>query len=213
MTKWLNSRIFWGALLILGGVLFLLQNLFGFQYGNLFWALVMGLAGLFFLTIFFSNRANWWTLIPGFTLLGVGLSISLDTFAPSLSSTLSGPIVLGSIGASFLVIYLLNREFWWAIIPCGVLLTLAIVISLENLLSEMGFVSVFFLGLAATFALVALVPTHEGRMQWPWIPAIILALMGVIFGAFSGAFMAYLLPVVLIVGGGILIFRTLTNKR
>jgi len=212
MTKWLNSRIFWGALLILGGVLFLLQNLFGFQYGNLFWALVMGLAGLFFLTIFFSNRANWWTLIPGFTLLGVGLSISLDTIAPSLSSTLSGPIVLGSIGTSFLVIYLLNREFWWAIIPCGVLLTLAIVISLENLLSEMGFVSVFFLGLAATFALVALVPTHEGKMQWPWIPAIILALMGVIFGAFSGAFMAYLLPVVLIIGGGILIFRTLTNK-
>ena len=212
MTKWLNSRIFWGALLILGGVLFLLQNLFGFQYGNLFWALVMGLAGLFFLTIFFSNRENWWSLIPGFTLLGVGLSISLDTFAPSLSTTLSGPIVLGSIGASFLAIYLLNREFWWAIIPCGVLLTLAIVISLENLLSDMGFVSVFFLGLAATFAFLALVPTHEGRMQWPWIPAIILALMGVIFGAFSGAFMAYLLPVVLIVGGGILIFRTLTNK-
>lgn len=212
MTKWLNSRIFWGALLILGGVLFLLQNLFGFQYGNLFWALVMGLAGLFFLTIFFSNRANWWTLIPGFTLLGVGLSISLDTIAPSLSGTLSGPIVLGSIGASFLVIYLLNREFWWAIIPSGVLLTLAIVISLENLLSEMGFVSVFFLGLAATFASVALVPTREGRMQWPWIPAIVLALMGVIFGAFSGAFMAYLLPIALIVGGGILIFRTLTNK-
>lgn len=212
MTKWLNSRIFWGALLILGGVLFLLQNLFSFQYGNLFWALVMGLAGLFFLTIFFSNRANWWALIPGFVLLGVGLSISLDTIAPSLSSTLSGPIVLGSIGASFLVIYLLNREFWWAIIPSGVLLTLAIVISLENLLSDMGFVSVFFMGLAATFALVALVPTHEGRMQWPWIPAIVLALMGVIFGAFSGAFMAYLLPIALIVGGGILIFRTLTNK-
>ena len=49
-------------------------------------------------------------------------------------------------------------------------------------------------------------------MQWPWIPAIVLVLMSVIFGAFSGAFMAYLLPVVLIAGGGMLIFRTLTNK-
>ncbi len=212
MTKMFNSRMFWGALLILGGVLFLLQNLFGFQYGDLFWALVLGLVGLFFLTIFFSNRANWWALIPGFTLLGVGLSVSLNLIAPSLSSTLSGPIVLGSIGASFLVIYLLNREYWWAIIPCGVLLTLAIVISLENLLTEMGFVSIFFLGLAATFALVALVPTAEGKMQWAWIPAIVLALMGVIFGAFSGAFMAYLLPIALIVGGGILIFRTLAKK-
>lgn len=212
MTKMFNSRMFWGALLILGGVLFLLQNLFGFQYGDLFWALVLGLVGLFFLTVFFSNRANWWALIPGFTLLGVALSVSLNLIAPSLSSTLSGPIVLGSIGASFLVIYLLNREYWWAIIPCGVLLTLAIVISLENLLTEMGFVSIFFLGLAATFALVALVPTAEGKMQWAWIPAIVLALMGVIFGAFSGAFMAYLLPIALIVGGGILIFRTLAKK-
>jgi hypothetical protein len=212
MTKMFNSRMFWGALLILGGVLFLLQNLFGFQYGDLFWALVLGLVGLFFLTVFFSNRANWWALIPGFTLLGVALSVSLNLIAPSLSSTLSGPIVLGSIGASFLVIYLLNREYWWAIIPCGVLLTLAFVISLENLLTEMGFVSIFFLGLAATFALVALVPTAEGKMQWAWIPAIVLALMGVIFGAFSGAFMAYLLPIALIVGGGILIFRTLAKK-
>jgi hypothetical protein len=145
-------------------------------------------------------------------LLGIGFSVSLNTIAPSLSSTLSGPIVLGSIGASFLVIYLLNREYWWAIIPCGVLLTLAIVISLENLLTDMGFVSIFFLGLAATFALVAFVPTAEGKMQWAWIPAIVLALMGVIFGAFSGAFMAYLLPIALILGGGILIFRTLAKK-
>jgi hypothetical protein len=212
MTRWLNSRIFWGALLILGGVLFLLQNLFGFEYGGLFWVLVFGLAGLFFLSVFFSNRANWWTIIPGFTLLGVGLSIGLNALVPSLGEVLSGPIVLGSIGISFLVIYLLNRDFWWTIIPCGVLLTLAIVISLEDLLGDMGFVSIFFLGLAATFALVAMVPTPEGKMQWPWIPAIVLALMGVIFGAFSGAFVAYLLPIVLIVGGGLLIYRTLVNK-
>ena len=212
MTQWLNSRIFWGALLILGGVLFLLQNLFGFQYGDLFWALVMGLAGLFFLTIVLSNRGNWWAIIPGFTLLGVAVSVGMNSLAPSLGAILSGPIVLGSIGASFLAIYLLNREYWWAIIPCGVLITLAVVISMENLVSDMGFVSLFFLGLAATFALVAMVPTPEGHMQWPWIPAIVLVLMSVIFGAFSGAFMAYLLPVVLIAGGGLLIYRTLTNK-
>lgn len=212
MKKLLNSQVFWGALLILGGALFLFQNLFGLQIGNLFWALVLGLAGLFFLTVFYSNRANWWALIPGFTLLGVAASVSLNTIVPGLADILSGPIVLGSIGLSFLVVYLLNREFWWAIIPCGVLFTLAVVTSLESLISEMGFVSLFFLGLAATFTIVALAPTPEGRMQWPWIPAIVLGLMGVIFGAFSGAYMAYLLPLVLIAGGGILIFRTLAKK-
>ena len=86
----------------------------------------------------------------------------------------------------------------------------------DNVEDRFGHVkfAIFYLvcGLAATFALLAFVPTREGRMQWAWIPAIVLALMGVIFGAFSGALMAYLLPVILIVGGGILIFRTLTNK-
>jgi hypothetical protein len=170
------------------------------------------LGGLFFLSVFFANRANWWAIIPGFTLIGISATIVTGELFPSLAGTLGGSFVLGAIGLSFLVIYLLNREFWWAIIPSGVLLTLAIVISLESLLTDTGFVSLFFLGMALTFAIVALVPNPEGRMQWPWIPAGILGLMGIIFGAFSGEFMVYLVPLALILGGGILIFQTLRRR-
>jgi hypothetical protein len=212
MLKLLESRIFWGVVLIIGGVLFLLQSLFGIQLGGLFWSIVFVLGGLFFLSVFFANRANWWAIIPGFTLIGISATIATGELFPSLAGTLGGSFVLGAIGLSFLVIYLLNREFWWAIIPSGVLLTLAIVISLESLLTDTGFVSLFFLGMALTFAVVALVPNPEGRMQWPWIPAGILGLMGIIFGAFSGEFMVYLVPLALILGGGILIFQTLRRR-
>jgi hypothetical protein len=212
MLKLLESRIFWGVVLIIGGVLFLLQSLFGIQLGGLFWSIVFVLGGLFFLSVFFANRANWWAIIPGFTLIGISATIVTGELFPSLAGTRGGSFVLGAIGLSFLVIYLLNREFWWAIIPSGVLLTLAIVISLESLLTDTGFVSLFFLGMALTFAIVALVPNPEGRMQWPWIPAGILGLMGIIFGAFSGEFMVYLVPLALILGGGILIFQTLRRR-
>lgn len=212
MYKYLQSRVLWGSLLIIGGILFLLQNLFGFQFGALFWALVFGLAGLFFLSVFFTNRLNWWGLIPGITLLGIGVVIALDAFAPQLGDLLGATIILGGIGLSFLVVYLINREFWWAIIPGGVLLSLSVAIAVESYISDTGFVSVFFIGMALTFAALAFVQTPEGRMKWAWIPAGVLGLMGVIFGAFSGSLMAYVVPIVLIAIGGVLIFRTIAKR-
>mgnify|MGYP005842958185 CR=1 FL=1 len=212
MMKWLESRLFWGVVLIVAGVLFLLQNLFGVQLGGIFWSALFILGGLFFLSVFYTERANWWAIIPGFTLVGIGLLIGLGTVFPAAEDVLGGAIVLGSISLSFFFIYLLNRDFWWALIPTGVLATLAVVIAFENLLTDFGFVSLFFLGMALTFAVVALVPTPQGKMTWSWIPAGILGLMGIIFGAFSGAFMTYLTPLILILGGGFLIYRAMTNR-
>ena len=212
MIKWLESRLFWGVVLIVAGVLFLLQNLFGVQLGGIFWSAIFVLGGLFFLSIYFTERANWWAIIPGFTLVGIGLNVGLGAIFPAVENILGGAIVLGSIGLSFLVIYLLNRDFWWALIPAGVLLTLTVIIPLESFLTEFGFISLFFLGMALTFAVVALIPSPEGKMKWAWIPAAILGVMGIIFGAFSGAFMAYLTPLILILGGGFLIYRALVNR-
>ena len=122
--KWLESRILWGGLLIIGGVLFLLQNLGVFEFGDLFWAVLFFLAGLFFISLYRQNRANWWALIPGFALFGVGAQIAVDRLFPQISDILGGLFVLGFAGLGFLVIYLLDRENWWAIIPAGVLTTI-----------------------------------------------------------------------------------------
>jgi hypothetical protein len=213
MVKLLESRLLWGALLILAGVLFLLQNLGLFAAGDLFWALLFGLGGVFFLSVFFSNRQNWWALIPGFTLLGIGVLIGLGWLVPGIADRWGGFIVLGSIALGFLVIYLLNRSNWWAIIPAGVLLTLALIAVVDNLAGGIETGGLLFLGIGLTFGILALNPTPEGRMKWAWIPAGILLIMGLLLLAAAEAWIGYLWPVALILVGIFLIYRTFLYRR
>ena len=212
MLKWLESRVLWGVILIVGGVAFLLQNLGYFQFGSIFWAILLALAGFFFLTIFFTSRANWWSLIPGFTLLSVAFLIVAEAFLPRLGDVWGGSIVLGGIATSFLAIYLVDRKNWWAIIPSGVLYTLAVVAGIDNFYSGVGSGGIFFIGLGLTFAVLALLPVAEGKLRWAWIPAGILFAMGVLIFAAAERFIGYLWPLALILVGGYFIYMTLRRK-
>ena len=211
--KWLESRVLWGSLLILGGVLFLLQNLGILVMGNVFWVVLFGLGSLFFLSFFIQNRANWWALIPGLTLLSITLLFALDWFIPAFDESWGGSIVLGGIGLSFFLIYLVERTNWWAIIPGGVLLTLAATVGLEQFFPGLETVGIFFLGMGLTFGLVATLPNPQGEMRWAWIPAGILLLMGMIFMAAAGELLMYLWPVALIFAGIFLLFRSFRGRR
>jgi hypothetical protein len=213
MFKWLSSQVFWGLLLIVGGVLFLLQNLGVFQGGELFWGLVMGILGLLFLGTYLGNREHWWALIPGVILLALALLLGLTVFAPGFDETLAGVIVLGGIGLAFLLVYLANRAQWWAIIPAGVLGTLAVVAGLENGAGRLDTGGVFFLGLGLTFALVAVLPNPVGQMRWAWIPAAILLVMGVVTLAASEKILTYIWPVAVLLAGLYLIWMALRPKR
>ena len=158
--KWLESRVLWGSLLILGGVLFLLQNLGFLVLGNFFWVIVLGLGGLLFLGVFIENQANWWALIPG-----------------------------------------------------GVLFTLAATVGLEQFFPGLETVGIFFLGMSLTFGLVAALPNPQGEMRWAWIPAGVLLLMGLIFMATAGELLKYLWPAALILGGFFLLLRSFRGGR
>lgn len=210
--KWLESRVLWGSLLILGGVLFLLQNLGILPLGDVFWVVVVALGGLFFLSFFLQNRGNWWALIPAFTLLSVTALILFDRFAPGISGNWGGSIILGGIGLSFWVIYLVERANWWALIPGGVLLTLSATVGLEQLFPGLETAGVFFLGMGLTFALVAALPNPQGEMRWAWIPAGILLLMGILFMAAAGDLLKYLWPAGLILAGLFLLYRSLRSR-
>jgi hypothetical protein len=211
MFKWLESRALWGFLLILAGIVFLLQNLFDFELGGLFWTALVGFAGLFFLTIYLNNRANWWSLIPGFTLLGVAATILSSTYFPSVGDFLGGVFVLGGIGLAFLVIYLTERKYWWALIPAGVMFTLCLVVLGDNIIGGLGGGFLFF-GLGLTFLVLALLPTANGRMTWAWYPAIALLVIGVIISAAAEDLFGYIWPAALIVGGIALIARTILSR-
>jgi len=208
----LDARLIWGILLIGGGIFYLLQNFGYLRVSGLIWGVVFGLGGIAFLWVFFRDRGQGWAIIPALTLLGLAALITLDQTAPSLADAWGGALFLGSIGLGFWVVYLVNRGHWWAIIPGGVLLTVAAVAGLESALGEFATGGVFFLGLGVTFGLVALAPAPQGRMKWAYIPAGALLLFGLLLTVGFGDAINYLGPVALILGGIFLLARAVRRR-
>ncbi|HNT23967.1 MAG TPA: hypothetical protein PKM21_06370 [Anaerolineales bacterium] len=212
MLKWLSSQVFWGLMLILAGVLFLLQNLNVFQGGELFWGIAMAVVGVLFLGVFFGNRSQWWALIPGVILTALALLLVLTVLVPGFNDNLAGVIVLGGIGLAFFLVYLASRAQWWAIIPGGVLVTLAVVAGLEDKVAGLDTGGIFFIGLGLTFALVAILPNPVGKMRWAWIPAAALLLIGILTMAASEKILNYIWPVAVLLGGIYLVWMALRPK-
>ena len=208
----LDPRLIGGLLLIGAGVIYLLQNLGYIHWANIVWGVAAGIAGLAFLALVVSHRQYWWAVIPGLTLLAVAAIVGLDDLAPALLSRWSGQIFLGAIGLSFWIIYLLDRGMWWAIIPGGVLLTLAGVAALSNSDNGPQVGGVFFLGLGATFLLVGIAPNPHGALRWAFIPATVLLVMGLLLFVGFEAAINYLWPVALIAGGLFFILRAFRQR-
>jgi hypothetical protein len=205
--------ILWGVLLIAGGVLFLLDSLGIVAVGMVLWPALFAVASLAFLFVFATApRTNWWAAIPGFVLLGLTGTIALDQLAPEVAGGWSGGLFLGGIALAFWVIYLVNREQWWAVIPGGVLLTLALVAGLSSVFEGLEVGGIFFFGLGLTFALLAILPTPEGRLTWAIIPAIVLLVMGALITAAAAQLINYLWPVALVLGGLYLLYRVIRSR-
>lgn len=203
----LNRRMMFALLLIAAGVLFLLQNLgvLGSLTG-LVWAVLFALGGLAFLSVLVTNRTQWWAAIPGIVLLDVGVLIAFTTLFPNLDGRLSGGLFLLGLGLAFWVVFALAPQNWWAVIPGGVMVTLAAVTAMESFTGDVTG-AVFMLGLALTFLLLYFIPVRGRRMTWPWIPALVLGAIGflVLFQASNMINIAW--PVILILAGGFLLVR------
>jgi hypothetical protein len=213
-----NWSIVWGVLLVAAGVLFLLQSLdiIG-QSVSIVWAVLFAAGGLAFVYVFVRDRTRWWAVIPGFSLLGLGIMMAMDQIFPRLAGLWGGMLFLGAIGLSFWVVYLTDRNKWWAIIPGGTLVTLALVAGIDALprvadtrLFDTG--GLFLIGMAATFLLVALLPNQHGPMKWAFIPAAVLLVLGIFVMAQTTALIGYIWPVGLILAGVIIVWRTLSAR-
>jgi hypothetical protein len=211
------SPFLWGALLIGAGVLLLLQNLGIFEsVAPLFIALAFAAAGLIFLYFFLARpRDTWWAAIPGFTLLGLGATVFVGEVGPRILAPLAGSVFLGAIGVGFLMVYFARRDFWWALIPAGVMGTLAVVAAIDvtRLGGEMSG-SIFFLGLGLTFAVIGLLPNPDGKVQrWALIPAAVLLVMAMVIGTVYASTLNYVWPVVLIIAGGVLVYKAMQSRQ
>jgi hypothetical protein len=135
----------------------------------------------------------WWAIIPGFALIGAAALVAIDQFFPRVGGNLGTMILLGGLGLAFFVIYFQNREYWWAIIPGGVLFTVALIVGLESVFEGDEIVGILFLGLGLTFGVLYLRPSPYKWMKWFIVPAGVLLGMG-------------LLTIVAAIGGSDLLF-------
>jgi hypothetical protein len=187
------SGIFWGGVFLAAGLAFL-----SLLFGGHWWAsfpgftlaalgalillpkqlddfggvLFMGGIALSFWYVYFTSREQrWWAMIPA----GVLTALALMIVVAERFEEFGGAVFLGGIGLSFFAVYLSNRtERWWALIPGGVLVTLGGMTIAAERVGEFQTVGFFFLGLAATFLLVAVL----AGMNWAYYPALALAVMG-----------------------------------
>ncbi|MFN8442164.1 MAG: hypothetical protein U0175_15390 [Caldilineaceae bacterium] len=211
-----NSKLIWGILLIVGGFFFLLQQFSIFSFvSDLVWVALFAGGAVFFAGWFLRNpRLNWWAAIPGFTLAGLATVSLIDQFNISALNDLSGPLFLASIGLGFAVIFLVNPEMWWALIPGGVMMTLAVVAYADEIGTGVDSGALLFFGLGLTFAAIGALPGRHGKPnRWAFYPAVALLAMGFLI-AFSMEYsIQYLWPILLIGGGLFLIGRTLLKNR
>jgi hypothetical protein len=202
-----------GVLLILGGLFFLLMN-FGIlpELGALMIALLFAAGGAAFLLVFLTNSERWWALFPGFTLLGIASIIALSTLFPQFNGPWLGALFLGGLSVAFWIVYLTHPENWWAVIPGGVLMTLAFVAGLAD---TMGAASggIFFIGLGLTFGLVYVLPTPSGRMTWAIWPAGACLLMGILLSFMLTGLLNIAFPLALIVAGVFVLVRYLHRRE
>jgi hypothetical protein len=203
-VKRFDFRLVLGSLLILAGALGFLQA-FGFleDASDLFWGFVFLAAGAAFL--FILGGGQWWAVIPGLVLAGIGAVILL----PASLEDLGGAVFLGAMGLSFWVVYLSGPHRWWAIIPGGILVTLAAVSALPEWVGGNNTGAIFFLGLALTFLLVAIL----AKLAWAYWPAAGLGVFAVLLLVTSQLSLAsYLGAAVLILVGIFIIWRSLAVR-
>lgn len=205
-----------GLVLILAGVLLGLQelNVFTGSTRDAVFTAAFGLSAVLMLSIFFSDRRRWWGAIAGLTLLGIAITSLLDMISPNLGDQVGGPIFMALMALGFILVYILDRRMWWAIIPGGVLLSIALVAFFEEVKTPLAFepAGVLFLGMGITFLLLSLVRDNGKRLGWGVYPGIPLFIFGLVIAFGGETTWSIVGPLMLIAGGGWIIYSSLRKK-
>jgi len=213
LTPWLRDRRQWWAIIPVGvctsiaavTLLNLLPGLAGRYGGALF---LFGLALTFF-AVYLFRRKQWWALIPaGFLALLAGtIFVSRAPFVPAgWEDALQGSFFLAGLGLAFLILCIVRREQWWAMIPGGVLLVLSIAPIADRIpWLDSGIPLIIFGGFGVVF-LALYLSTH---MRWSLWVAVSLACFGILVQLISGPALisGSIFAVVLIALGGFLLLR------
>lgn len=147
--------------------------------------------------------AALWSRPPGRPERGQRLvaTILLGIAALAGAGPLEGVAPAGIAAAAFLAIWVRDRRSW-ALLTGGVLGSVVLTDMASAIAPAWNPAPLLFLGFAATFSLVYLLPEEAGGgRRWALFPALFFTVMTVIVNDPLRSLPSWLLPVLLIVGG------------
>jgi hypothetical protein len=171
---------FWGAVLIVIGIVFLTTRTTSFQINDPWIGLAVtgGLSLAFFASYYLSGKEKWGWLFPACILAGTALTILFTILVPEpQGGWVAAPILLG-IGVPFLAAYLLDRQKnGWALYATAGIVVLTIIAALSDLVQGEWMGTLVMLLAALVFLVVYL---QNRKRIWPLIVAGALAVVSVI---------------------------------
>jgi hypothetical protein len=210
MRKISYGSVIWGGVLIILGLGLLIENLNLLGDWNVpFWSLLLGAFGLFFLTVYVRDRAQWWALIPGLAILVIAVAVLLAELE-LVAGYLVGAVILGGVGLPFLTIFISDRQHWWALIPGLTMFGTAVAVLLEGLgVIEGETVGAIVVGgVSLGFIAIYLV---DRRQWWALIPG---GIMGIIaFFLLLATAAEFVWPTALILLGLLMLRGSLRGRR
>lgn len=120
-------------------------------------------------------------------------------------------MVLGGIALGFWTIYLTDIDRWWAVIPAGVMTTLALVTLTDKFGAAFDGGGTLFLGMGVTFLLLWVLPSRGRRMTWALFPGVVLLVIGLLLSAARASLLNYIVPSLFILIGAYFLLRTFSS--
>jgi hypothetical protein len=198
----------WGGLLILLGAVLLVETFTDLSVWT--WVAMLAVGGLGAFGVFLTNRSDWGLLIPTYVLWAIAGLIALITLNVLRDESVA-TYVLAAIALPFLVVFLRNRQQWWALIPADVLLAIGVMVGLLGLgvLTDLLVPAYVMLAIAIPFFVVYV---RNPKQWWALIPGGILAAIGLSF-LIAEAAVQYVAPVALVIVGVWILVRQFARKE
>jgi hypothetical protein len=219
-----DNFFFWrtgfvGTALILSGIFFLLTNFSIIppvgQATDRVIGILLFVTGIVF--AFFQGRGGglFWFIIPAGVSFSFGIVILIFGFAEIIGALAAALLAFG-FGTTFLIIFLLQRAQWWALLPAGSLYGLSLWIWMSMLQPEIGFHPVFLiLSIGLSFLAVYLFSVQKHKMRFSLYAGAIIVFCAFIyyFVILFSKFILFWAILLIIVGLSVPLALLILNKR
>jgi hypothetical protein len=208
-------EIILGFLVLAAGVLLLIEAVLPDQVPGVLWTGLLAAGSAAFWYAFFAQRSWWWAAIPAGALLGAAIAPVME-LDPAGSGQWTEVPFLAALSTGFWAVYMHDHRRWWAVIPGGALLTLAVVTGVTDAVGGQVTGAILLFGLAVTFLLVAVLPSGRSRRWWAWIVAAALAVVALVVLLQTAELLVvlnYVWPLAVIGGGAYLLWSAWRRRH